>query len=160
MPIHIYNSLTRKKDPLEPLSPIELKMYVCGPTVYDLPHIGHARSAYAFDVVRRYLGYRGYKVTFVRNVTDVDDKIIEKARKEYGSGDLRNAVQKVSTTYLDSYHEAMRNLAILDPDNEPKATEYVSQENPAMQGFIQGLIDRGVAYAAGGDVYFDITKAA
>ena len=83
MPIFIYNSLSRKKDEFIPLKPKEIKMYVCGPTVYDEAHIGHARSAYVFDVIRRYLIYRGYKVTFVRNVTDVDDKIIDKAQKEF-----------------------------------------------------------------------------
>ena len=79
----IYNSLTRKKEDFIPLKAETVGMYVCGPTVYDEPHIGHARSAYIFDVVRRYLEYKGNKVTFVRNVTDVDDKIIEKARTSY-----------------------------------------------------------------------------
>ena len=80
MAIYIYNTLTRKKEELAPIKPDRIGMYVCGPTVYDVPHIGHARSAYTFDVIRRYLEYRGNKVTFVRNVTDVDDKIIEKAK--------------------------------------------------------------------------------
>ena len=80
----IYNSLTRKKEELIPLKKGRIGMYVCGPTVYDEPHIGHARSAYIFDAIRRYLEYKGYKVTFVRNVTDVDDKIIEKAKKVHG----------------------------------------------------------------------------
>ena len=134
-------------------------MYVCGPTVYDEPHIGHARSAYIFDVIRRYFAYKNYKVTFVRNVTDVDDKIIEKARKEYSGEDLNLAVKKVSDKYLASYHEAVEQLGILAPDFEPKATEYVSLKKPAMQAFIQKLIDCGAAYVSGGDVYFDIKKA-
>ena len=91
----IYNSLTRNKDEFAPLKAGKAGMYVCGPTVYDEPHIGHARSAYIFDVVRRYLKYRGFKVTFVRNVTDVDDKIIDKARKELPDEDLDGAVKKI-----------------------------------------------------------------
>jgi len=159
MPIFIYNSLSRKKEEFVPLKPKEIKMYVCGPTVYDQPHIGHARSAYIFDVIRRYLVYRGYKVKFVRNVTDVDDKIIDKAQKEFKGEDLNAAVKKVSTKYLDLYHEDMRSLGILDPDVEPKATEYVSLENPLMQKFIEQLINKGCAYVSEGDVYFDIKKA-
>jgi len=158
-PIFIHNSLTGKKEPFEPLKPGQITMYACGPTVYDQPHIGHARSAYIFDVVRRYLVYRGYQVKFVRNVTDVDDKIIDKAKQEFPGEDLNLAVKKVSEKYLISYHEAMEQLGILKPDFEPKATEYVSVENPKMQAFIQALIDRGAAYQADGDVYFDITKA-
>ncbi len=159
MPIFIYNSLSRKKVELIPLKPKEIKMYVCGPTVYDQPHIGHARSAYIFDLIRRYLIYRGYKVKFVRNVTDVDDKIIDKAQKEFKGEDLNIAVNKVSTKYLNLYHEEMRSLGILDPDVEPKATEYVSKENPLMQDFIEKLIKDGCAYISEGDVYFDIKKA-
>lgn len=159
MSIYIYNSLTRKKEEFVPLSSQEVKMYVCGPTVYDEPHIGHARSAYIFDVVRRYLKYRGYAVKFVRNVTDVDDKIIDKARKEFEGEDLNSAVAKVSKKYLGAYSQDMKTLGIQEPDFEPKATEYVSKENPAMQKFIEFLIERGVAYVSGGDVYFDIKKA-
>lgn len=159
MPIFIYNSLSRKKEELIPLKPKEIKMYVCGPTVYDQPHIGHARSAYIFDLIRRYLTYRGYKVKYVRNVTDVDDKIIDKAQKEFKGEDLNSAVNKVSTKYLDLYHEDMGSLGILAPDVEPKATEYVSQDNPLMQKFIEQLIKQGCAYVSEGDVYFDIKKA-
>lgn len=159
MPILIYNSLSRKKEEFIPIKPGEIKMYVCGPTVYDQAHIGHARSAYIFDVIRRYLTYRGYKVKFVRNVTDVDDKIIDKARKEFKDEDLNTAVKNVSAKYLDLYHEDMRSLGILEPDVEPKATDYVTQEKPLMQKFIQQLINRGCAYVSEGDVYFDIKKA-
>ena len=81
MSIKIYNTLTRKKEEFKPVKEGHVGMYVCGPTVYDAPHIGHARSAYVFDVMRRYFAYKGYKVRFIRNVTDVDDKIIEKAKK-------------------------------------------------------------------------------
>ncbi|MDD5409704.1 MAG: cysteine--tRNA ligase, partial [Candidatus Omnitrophica bacterium] len=157
--IFIYNSLSRKKEELIPLKPKEIKMYVCGPTVYDQPHIGHARSAYIFDVIRRYLTYRGYEVKFVRNVTDVDDKIIDKAQKEFKGEDLNEAVKKVSAKYLDLYHEDMKSLGILDPDVEPKATEYVDKEKPLMQQFIGQLIKNDCAYVSEGDVYFDIKKA-
>lgn len=157
-PIYIYNSLKREKEPFEPLPPYEIKMYVCGPTVYDEPHIGHARSAYIFDVIRRYLIYKGYKVKFVRNVTDVDDKIIEKARTEFKDADLKVAVKSIADKYLDSYHEALESLGIGTDGSdiiEPKASEYIDK----MVEFIKLLIDRGIAYPAGRDVYFDITKA-
>jgi len=151
----IYNTLTRKKEEFKPVKKGKVGMYVCGPTVYGEPHIGHARSAYIFDVVRRYLKYREFEVTFVRNVTDVDDKIIAKAREEFKDEDLNNATKKVSTKYLKIYHDAMADLGIDPPDKEPKATEYIEK----MKIFIKDLIDRGMAYASGGDVYFDIKKA-
>ncbi len=151
----VYSSLTRTKEEFLPLAKGLVGMYVCGPTVYDEPHIGHARSAYIFDVIRRYLAYKGYTVTFVRNVTDVDDKIIDRARNELKGEDLKEAVRKVADKYLKAYHEDMDALGIMRPDKEPKATEYIA----AMQGFIKDLIDRGAAYPSEGDVYFDIKKA-
>lgn len=159
MSISIYNTLTRQKVPFEPINHQEVKMYTCGPTVYDEPHIGHARSAYVFEVIRKYLKHRGYAVKFVRNVTDVDDKIIEKAKKEFPGEDLNTAVAKVSKKYLDAYHKALESLDISAPDLEPKATEFVSKDNPAIQKFISALIERGMAYVSGQDVYFDIKKA-
>ncbi len=155
----IYNSLTRKKDPFEPIEKGKVGMYVCGPTVYDEPHIGHARSAYIFDCVRRYLKYKGFVVTFVRNVTDVDDKIINKAKAliegEAAAANLNDKVKEISQKYLDAYHNDMSLVGIGEPDKEPKATEYILK----MQEFIKMLIERGGAYASGGDVYFDIKKA-
>lgn len=150
----IYNSLTRDKQEFTPLKAGAIGMYVCGPTVYDDPHIGHARSAYIFDVIRRYLAYRGFAVTFVRNVTDVDDKIIEKARKSEGHS-LVETTKEVAVKYLKAYHDDMALLGIGRPDREPKATEYI----PKMIAFIEMLIASGAAYEAGGDVYFDIKKA-
>jgi cysteinyl-tRNA synthetase len=144
----IYNSLTRTKEEFIPFKKNKVGMYVCGPTVYDEPHIGHARSAYIFDVIRRYLSGK-YEVTFVRNVTDVDDKIIDKARKEAKSP------EEISKKYLDAYHEDMDLLGIGSPDREPLATEYI----PKMVKFIGILIERGCAYESAGDVYFDIRKA-
>ncbi|MCM8795563.1 MAG: cysteine--tRNA ligase [Candidatus Omnitrophica bacterium] len=156
MPIYVYNSLTRKKEEFIPLNPPEVKIYVCGPTVYDEPHIGHARSVYVFEVIRRYLVYKGYKVKFVRNITDVDDKIIEKARKEYPQEDLNISFRKVADKYLRLYQEALSKLGIDSPQIiEPKASEYIDK----MINFIQALIDKGAAYVAGRDVYFDIKKA-
>lgn len=158
MPIFIYNSLSRKKEELKPLEPHEIKMYVCGPTVYDQPHIGHARSAYIFDVIRRYLTYKGFKVKFVRNVTDVDDKIIDKAREKFPDSGLKKGCEDVAKVYLDSFHQALESLGIgtgQDKIIEPKASEYI----PKMINFIQSLIERGAAYASGGDAYFDITRA-
>ncbi|MDP8230657.1 MAG: cysteine--tRNA ligase [Candidatus Gorgyraea atricola] len=149
----IYNTLKRKKESFEPKR--KIGMYVCGPTVYDAPHIGHARSAYAFDVIRRYFEYKKHKVTFVRNVTDVDDKIINKARDEFKKEDLNSAVKKVSDKYLKVYHKYMDDLGIKRPDKEPKATEYIGK----MKDFIAILIKKGVAYESDGDVYFNIKKA-
>lgn len=151
----IYNSLTRKKEEFKPIKQGHIGMYVCGPTVYDEPHIGHARSAYIFDMIRRYLQYKGLQVKFVRNVTDVDDKIIEKAKKEYKGEDLNNATSKVAAKYFDSYHNDISKLGILPPTNEPKATMYIEE----MKKFIELLIKNGCAYASDGDVYFDIKKA-
>ncbi|MDD5174508.1 MAG: cysteine--tRNA ligase [Candidatus Omnitrophica bacterium] len=144
----IYNSLTRSKEEFIPVKSGNIGIYVCGPTVYDEPHIGHARSAYIFDVIRRYLSGK-HKVTFVRNVTDVDDKIIDKAKKE------SMAVEEVSKKYLDAYHRDMDLLGIARPDREPLATEYI----PKMIKFIELLIERGCAYESAGDVYFDIRSA-
>jgi len=155
MPIKIYNSLTRTKDEFEPIKKGHVGIYVCGPTVYDEPHIGHVRSACIFDVIRRYLEHKKLKVTFVRNVTDVDDKIINKAREEFSGEDLNEATKKVSSKYLEAYYEAMDALGIKRPDTEPKATEYIGK----MIRFIEGLIKREVAYVSGQDVYFDIKKA-
>jgi len=162
----LYNSLTRKKEEFVPLKEGRVGIYVCGPTVYDVPHIGHARSAYIFDCIRRYLTFKGYKVTFVRNVTDVDDKIIEKAKegcrvkgvgcRVKGEGvSIAEEARKVAKRYLDEYHEDMKILGIGEPDEEPRATEYIQK----MIKFISTLIKNGCAYEAAGDVYFDIKKA-
>jgi cysteinyl-tRNA synthetase len=155
----VYNTLTRKKEEFVPLTEGKVGMYVCGPTVYDVPHIGHARSAYVFDVIRRYMKYKGLDVTFVRNVTDVDDKIIAKSCEELESQgksatgeDLKNKTLEVSTRYLEEYHKAMEIMGISTPDHEPKATE----EIPGMIFFIEDLISKGHAYAANGNVYFSI----
>ena len=156
MPLKIYNSLTKKKEEFRPLKEGEVKMYVCGPTVYDEPHIGHLRSVYVFEVVRNYFKYTRYKVNFARNVTDVDDKIIEKARLT-GTADLNAATAEVSEKYFDLYKRDLKRLGIPDPDSEPRATAFIGP----MVELIQKLIDRGHAYAAEGgmgDVYFDVNS--
>jgi len=154
MSIKLSNTLTRKKEAFVPLRDNEVRIYVCGPTVYDEPHIGHARSAYIFDVIRRYFIYKGYKVKFVRNVTDIDDKIINKAREEFGEQGLIDGVNKISDRYIKIYHDYMNKLGIMPPDVEPKATEYI----PKMIEFISGLIRRGAGYESDGDVYFDVRR--
>ena len=154
--LKIYNTLTRR---LDELTQADVGLYVCGPTVYDVPHIGHARSAYVFDVIRRYMSYSGKKVTFVRNVTDIDDKIISKAFQELegqagGEAGLSDKVKEVAVRYLKDYHEALDILGILPPDLEPKATETIGE----MIEFINLLINKGFAYASGGSVYFEVRK--
>jgi cysteinyl-tRNA synthetase len=175
MALRLYNTLTRRVQEFQPLHPPEVTMYVCGPTVYDVPHIGHARSAYIFDVWRRYLEYRKFQVRFVRNVTDVDDKIITRARQELAAGQappsagaLKAKCAEVAARYLQCYHETMDRLGILRPTFEPKATEHVvpdaahveatKQIDASMTGFISQLITKNAAYPSGGDVYFSVRK--
>jgi cysteinyl-tRNA synthetase len=148
MPIYIYNSLTRKKEELIPLNPPALKIYTCGVTVYDESHIGHARSLYIFDCIRRYLKYRGFDVAFVRNITDIDDKIINRANEL--KVDWKDLVKK----YIDRYYEDLASLGIGKADSEPRATENI----PEMVKYIAGLIEKGYAYESGGDVYFNVRK--
>jgi cysteinyl-tRNA synthetase len=159
--ITLYNTLSRGKETFTPITEGKVNMYVCGPTVYDVPHIGHARSAYCFDVIRRYFEYSGYEVYFVRNVTDVDDKIIKKAVDELNelgenisSNRLKERVSEVAVRYLDVYHREMDVLGIKPPTVEPKATENIK----GMIEFIGVLIDKGYAYVAGNNVYFSVDK--
>src|SRR3989344_5396566 len=151
MALKIYNSLTKKKEEFKPLKEGEVKMYVCGPTVYDEPHIGHLRSAYVFEVTRNYLEYSGYRVTFVRNVTDVDDKIIEKAR-ESNPSDLIGEAKKVTQKYYDAYKADLTKLGIKEPTKEPFATRHIED----MIFLIQKLLEKGAAYQSGGDVYYSV----
>ncbi|MFH0739259.1 MAG: cysteine--tRNA ligase [Candidatus Omnitrophota bacterium] len=148
MPIFIYNSLTRKKEEFFPLKPSQVNIYTCGVTVYDESHIGHARSLYIFDVIRRYLKYRGFRVKFVRNITDIDDKIINRANE------LKTDWQELIKKYIQRYYEDLDSLGIEKGDSEPRATENI----PDMVSYIQNLIDKGYAYEAGGDVYFNVRK--
>lgn len=148
MSLRVYNTLTHDKEVLEPLSPGHLRMYVCGVTVYDECHVGHARSAMVFDVIYRYLLHKGYRVTYVRNFTDVDDKIIDRARREGIAWD------EISRTYMDSFHADMDALGILRPTLEPRATDHI----PDMIRAIAALQEKGFAYPADGNVYFSVGR--
>jgi len=148
MPVYIYNSLTRKKEEFLPLNPPNVNIYTCGVTVYDECHIGHARSLYIFDVIRRYLEHRGYKVNFVRNITDIDDKIINRANEL--KVDWKDVVQK----YIDSYYEDLNKLGIGKANYEPRATENIAD----MVKYITSLIDKGYAYVTPSGVYFSVRK--
>jgi len=154
--LRIYNTFTHKLEEFTPLRPQTVGIYVCGPTVYDEPHIGHARSTYIFEVLRRYLEYKyqdkyqdkGITVKFVRNVTDVDDKIIQRAQE------LGQDSKQVAQYYYEVYRQAMGRLGIREPDVEPMATGHIEE----MQRIIKELLDRGMAYQANGDVYFSVRK--
>jgi len=148
MPIFIYNSLSRKKEELSPLNPPKINMYTCGVTVYDESHIGHARSLYIFDVIRRYLEYRKFKVNFVRNITDIDDKIINRAKE------LKVEWKGLVKKYIDRYYEDLAALGIAKADFEPRATENI----PDMVKYIEGLITKGYAYVTDSGVYFNVRK--
>lgn len=144
--IRLYDTKTRTKTDLVTLEPGKVGMYVCGPTVYNYIHVGNARTFISFDNIRRYLMWRGFDVTFVQNVTDVDDKIIAKSLEE------GRTAAEVAAEYTEAFIEDMRKVNVLDPDVRPKATE----EIPAMLKLIQELIDSDHAYEVEGDVYFSV----
>ncbi len=146
MGLRIFNSLTRRKEEFVPLVPGEVRMYVCGVTVYDISHVGHARSAIVFDVIRRHLRFKGHRVQFVKNFTDVDDKIIRRAASE------GVAAREISERYIAEYRADMAALGVVPGDVEPKATEHV----PQMIALIERLVARGLAYVVDGDVYFEV----
>lgn len=148
MTIRIYNSLSRQKEIFEPVEPGRIRMYVCGPTVYDSCHIGHARSVVVFDVIYRYLRERGYDVFYVRNFTDVDDKIIARANASGVSS------TEVSEKYIKEFQEDMDSINMVRPTMEPKATEHIDE----IIRIIAILIDKGYAYVVDGDVYFAVEK--
>lgn len=145
--MQIYDTLTQRKAPLRPIEPGKIRMYVCGMTVYDLCHLGHARVMVAFDVVTRFLRHRGYDVSYVRNITDVDDKIIRRARENGESMD------QLTNRMIAAMHEDERALGVLAPDAEPRATAFIAQ----IIAMIETLITKGHAYVADNrDVYFAI----
>jgi cysteinyl-tRNA synthetase len=144
--LHLFNTLTGKREPFEPLNPPTVGMYVCGVTVYDYCHVGHARSALVFDVLRRYLEYSGYTVRFVKNFTDVDDKIIARAREQ------GVPCEAVTSRFIEAYYEDMDRLGIRRATEEPKATEHIGD----IIRLTETLIDKGLAYIVDGDVYFDV----
>ncbi|MEI3613926.1 cysteine--tRNA ligase [Pseudogracilibacillus sp. SO30301A] len=144
MPITIYNTLTKEKETFKPLDGKEVKMYVCGPTVYNYIHIGNARPAIVFDTVRRYLEYKGFNVKYVLNFTDVDDKIIDTAEK------TGENVQDLTNRFIDAYLSDVKALNVKKATYHPRVTETIDD----IIAFISGLIDKGHAYEVDGDVYF------
>ena len=144
----VYNTLTRKKEELVPITPGEIKMYACGPTVYNYIHIGNARPLCIFDILRRYLEYRGYKVTFVQNFTDIDDKIIRRANEEHVD------FSEISERYIKEFWTDADGLNVRHATVNPKATENID----AIIHIILTLIEKGYAYEAQGDVYFSTEK--
>lgn len=147
--LNIYNSLTNKKEIFKPIVPGKVRMYVCGMTVYDYCHIGHAAVLVVFDMVSRYLRHLDYDVTYVRNITDIDDKIILRAKEN--NEDFNELTQR----FIDAMHEDSDPLGVLRPDHEPRATEYIE----AILQMVEELVNKGFAYQIGnGDVYFEVTK--
>lgn len=148
MSLQVYNTLTRRKEPLETLEPGKVRMYVCGPTVYDKAHVGHAMSAIVFDVIRRYLEYRGYQVTHIMNFTDVDDKIIQRAQQ---SGEDPFAI---ANRYIAEFQRHIEELNLLPATRYPRVSETIE---PIIQ-MVQKLIDAGYAYQVDGNVYFRVRR--
>jgi cysteinyl-tRNA synthetase len=146
MTLRIFNTRTGRKEDFAPIAPPRVGMYVCGVTVYDLSHLGHGRGALVFDVVRRYLAYAGYQVTYVRNYTDIDDKIIKRAAERGVSW------QELAETYIREYVTDMTALGVRPADIEPKATEHIRE----IVDLVAALVEKGKAYVVDGDVYFRI----
>ena len=146
--LRVHNTLTGSKEPFEPLVPGKVRMYVCGVTVYDYCHIGHARSALVFDVLRRYLEYSGFVVEFAKNFTDVDDKIIKRANEQGVS------CEHVTTTYINAYYEDMEKLGVRRATLEPRATEHIAD----IVRLVDTLLAKGMAYRVDGDVYFQVDR--
>ena len=144
----VYNTLTRKKEEFVPLDPNEVKIYVCGPTVYNFFHIGNARPFVVFDTLRRYMEYRGYHVKFVQNFTDVDDKIINRAREE------GLTAPEVAEKYIGEYFRDAASLNVKPASVHPKVSEHIGE----IIDFVKTLIEKGYAYEASGDVYFSTRR--
>lgn len=148
MTLMIYNTMTRNKEPFETLEPGEVRMYVCGPTVYDKAHVGHAMSSIVFDVIRRYLEYKGFQVKHVMNYTDVEDKVIKRAN-ELGMDPL-----ELADGYLVEYEQHLQDLNVLPPIVTPRASEEID----SIISMVEGLVEGGYAYQINGDVYFRVVK--
>jgi len=148
MPLRVYNTLSGQKEEFRPLVPGQVGMYVCGVTVYDYCHLGHARANIVFDVVYRYLQYAGYRVTYVRNYTDVDDKIINRANERGISS------QELAETFIRAFDEDMAALGLATPTHQPKATDFI----PQIVALVEKLIGRGLAYESAGDVYYSVEQ--
>jgi len=150
MPLKLYNTLTRQKEEFVPVTPGRVGFYLCGPTVYDYFHIGNARPFIVFDVFRRYLRYRGYQVRFVMNLTDIDDKIINRANE------MGVPSQEIAQKYTNAFFEDIQKLGVQPADVYPKATEHIDD----IIHLIEALIKNGIAYVVDGDVYYDVSKFA
>lgn len=148
MTVAIYNTQSGRKELFKPLDKNHIKLYVCGITAYDYCHIGHARSTLVFDMIVRYLRYKGFKVTYIRNFTDIDDKIIKRAEEQH------TTTEELANRFIDAFHEDMDSLGNLPPTTEPKATENI----PEIISLIEKLIAKGFAYEVEGDVYFKVEK--
>ena len=155
--LKLYNTLTRRKEDFRPIDPRNVRMYVCGPTVYDFAHIGNARPVIVFDLLFRLLRhhYGAGQVTYVRNITDVDDKINARAARDYPDKALNDAIALVTARTADQFHADVGLLGCLEPTHEPRATDNIAQ----MLAMIETLIARGHAYEAGGEVLFDVTSS-
>lgn len=147
MTLRVFNTLTKRVEEFVPIFKGKVRMYVCGPTVYDYIHIGNARSFVAFDIIRRYLEYKGYDVTYVSNLTDVDDKTIRRAQE------MRISLQQLGEKFSDAYFEDIAKLGIKKPDINPRATQHIEE----IINLIQTMIDKGNAYVVDGDVYYDVS---
>ncbi|MEG4280374.1 cysteine--tRNA ligase [Microcoleus sp. MON1_C1] len=150
MPLTLYNSLTRRESPFEPLEPGKVRMYCCGVTVYDYCHVGHARAYIVWDMVRRYLMWRGYDVRYVQNFTDIDDKILNRARE------TNSTMEAVAERFIEEYYVDMKKLNILRADEYPRATHTMD----GIKRLIHELENKGYAYASGGDVYYNVRQFA
>ena len=143
--MQLYNQSKRKKEEFIPITPGQVKIYACGPTVYNYFHIGNARAFIFFDVLRRYFEYRGYDVTYVQNITDIDDKIIAQAIEE------QTSFEDIASKYIQAFLDDSQALGIKPPTHQPKATEVM----PEIIELINALVEKGNAYEVNGDVYFD-----
>ena len=144
----IFNTLTRQKDEFKPITEGEVKIYACGPTVYNYIHIGNARPLCVFDVLRRYFEWRGYKVNFIQNFTDIDDKLINKANDE------GITVPEVAERYIGEFWTDAKGLNVREATVHPRATDNIKE----IQGIISSLMEKGYAYESGGDVYYRAKK--
>ncbi|RLB63015.1 MAG: cysteine--tRNA ligase, partial [Deltaproteobacteria bacterium] len=148
MSLRVYNTMSGKKENFQPRVPGKVGMYVCGVTVYDYCHIGHARANIVFDIIYRYLQFSGYETTYVRNYTDVDDKIINRANERGITS------QELAEEFITAFDEDMVSLGLIKPTHQPRATEYIQQ----IIEITQKLIEKGIAYEASGDVYYSVDK--
>ena len=147
--LHIHNSLTKTKEPFIPIEPGKVRLYVCGMTVYDYCHLGHARVLVVFDTVVRYLRALDYQVTYVRNITDIDDKIIRRAHENH------ETIGALTARFIQAMNEDADKLGVLRPDHEPRATEHIGE----IVAMIGSLMAKGYAYQAGnGDIYYAVSR--